>query len=61
MVKCSKIKVPEKVCHLEFKKGKVDHSEDIGCTNGEEMVGIELVGDKKPCQKASSAKNVRKK
>ena len=51
MVKCSKIKVPEKVCHLEFKKGKVDHSEDIGCTNGEEMVGIELVGDKKPCQK----------
>jgi len=61
-MKCKKLKIPNEVCYIEFKKEKIDYSKDIGMTNREEMVildfnkkdqiiGIELVGDKKPCQK----------
>lgn len=61
-MKCKRLKIPEEVCYIEFKKEKVSHSKDIGSTNRKEMVivdlnkknqiiGIELVGDKKPCQK----------
>ena len=61
-MKCKRLKIPEEVCYIEFKKEKVSYSKDIGLTNRKEMaildfnkknriVGIELVGDKKPCQK----------
>lgn len=61
MMKCHKLKIPERVCYVWFKKEKIDHSADIGYTNRKEMfildynkkgeiIGIELVGNKKPCQ-----------
>jgi len=61
MGRCHKLRVPEETCYIEFKKEKIHHSKDVGYTNRKEMVlvdynkknkiiGIELVGDKKPCQ-----------
>jgi len=61
MTKCYRLKIPEKACYIEFKKEKVVSSKDIGRTNRKEVViidynkkdeiiGIELVGDKKLCQ-----------
>ena len=62
MEKCNKIKVPIKTCMLEFGKGQEITSEKYLTCRNETMlinmdiknrvVSIELLSNKKPCQKS---------
>jgi len=58
---CVQIDVPAATCYLRFAAGVPSHTERVGTTSRGEMVifdydvdgriiGIELVGDEKPCQ-----------
>ena len=58
MVNCYRLKIPERTCYIEFKKEKIVSSKEVGRTNRKEIliidynkkneiIGIELVGDKK--------------
>lgn len=58
---CSRLHVPSEACYLRFSDDKVARTEHIGTSTRNELVimdydafgcivGIELVGDGKPCQ-----------
>ena len=65
MKKCKHIDVPEDCCFIRFGRAKYSHSDDmeLETLRGEtitidfdkkgKVIGIELVGDNKPCQTAT--------